>query len=251
MKAAVWHGRRDVRVDEVADPTIREPTDAIVEITTTGLCGSDLHLYEVLGPFMTEGDILGHEPMGVVRAVGLGRDQPRRGRSRRRPVQHLVRQLLHVRPRAAVAVRDDTGPRARLGRRPVRLHKALRRGRRRAGRTAAGAARGLWPGQGPTGTARRPLRVPLGRAPDRVAGGRVRRHPRGRQRRGAGARADRRHGVADRPPPWRGHRDRHRPRPGAPAARERAGAPTSSTSRATSISSPRCRRSPPAADPTP
>ena len=50
MKAAVWHGRHDVRVDEVADPTIEEPTDAIVEITTTGLCGSDLHLYEVLGP---------------------------------------------------------------------------------------------------------------------------------------------------------------------------------------------------------
>ncbi len=70
MKAAVWHGRRDVRVDEVADPTIQEPTDAIVEITTSGLCGSDLHLYEVLGPFMTEGDILGHEPMGIVRAVG-------------------------------------------------------------------------------------------------------------------------------------------------------------------------------------
>ena len=70
MRAVVWHGRRDVRVDEVADPTIEEATDAIVEITTTGLCGSDLHLYEVLGPFMTEGDILGHEPMGVVRAVG-------------------------------------------------------------------------------------------------------------------------------------------------------------------------------------
>ena len=55
-----------------ADPTIEDPTDAIVEITTTGLCGSDLHLYEVLGPFMTEGDILGHEPMGIVRAVGSG-----------------------------------------------------------------------------------------------------------------------------------------------------------------------------------
>jgi threonine dehydrogenase-like Zn-dependent dehydrogenase len=70
MKAAVWHGRRDVRVDEVPDPTIQDPTDAIVEITTTGLCGSDLHLYEVLGPFMTEGDVLGHEPMGIVEAVG-------------------------------------------------------------------------------------------------------------------------------------------------------------------------------------
>ena len=70
MRAAVWHGRRDVRVETVPDPTIEEPTDAIVRITSTGLCGSDLHLYEVLGPFMTEGDVLGHEPMGIVEAVG-------------------------------------------------------------------------------------------------------------------------------------------------------------------------------------
>src|SRR4051794_27116628 len=70
MKAAVWHGRRDVRVDTVPDPTIQEPTDAIVRVTSSGLCGSDLHLYEVLGPFMTVGDILGHEPMGIVEAVG-------------------------------------------------------------------------------------------------------------------------------------------------------------------------------------
>jgi threonine dehydrogenase-like Zn-dependent dehydrogenase len=72
MKAVTWHGRRDVRVEEVPDPAIVEPTDAIVRITTTGLCGSDLHLYEVLGPFMGEGDVLGHEPMGVVEEVGSG-----------------------------------------------------------------------------------------------------------------------------------------------------------------------------------
>ena len=70
MKAVVWHGTRDVRVETMPDPTIEEPTDAIIEITSTGLCGSDLHLYEVMGPFMTPGDILGHEPMGTVRAVG-------------------------------------------------------------------------------------------------------------------------------------------------------------------------------------
>jgi threonine dehydrogenase-like Zn-dependent dehydrogenase len=70
MKAIAWHGKRDVRVDEVPDPSIEHPTDTIVRITSTGLCGSDLHLYEVLGPFMTEGDILGHEPMGVVEEVG-------------------------------------------------------------------------------------------------------------------------------------------------------------------------------------
>ena len=70
MKAVTWHGKRDVRVDTVPDPSIQHPTDAIVRITSTGICGSDLHLYEVLGPFMGEGDILGHEPMGLVEEVG-------------------------------------------------------------------------------------------------------------------------------------------------------------------------------------
>jgi threonine dehydrogenase-like Zn-dependent dehydrogenase len=70
VKAVTWHGRRDVRVDEAPDPKIEEPTDAIVRVTTTGICGSDLHLYEVLGPFVDQGDILGHEPMGVVEEVG-------------------------------------------------------------------------------------------------------------------------------------------------------------------------------------
>jgi threonine dehydrogenase-like Zn-dependent dehydrogenase len=70
MRALAYHGKRDVRVDTFPDPTIEEPTDAIVRITSTGLCGSDLHLYEVLGAYLDEGDILGHEPMGVVEAVG-------------------------------------------------------------------------------------------------------------------------------------------------------------------------------------
>ena len=70
MKAVTWHGMHDVRVDTHPDPTIEEPTDAIVRVTSTGICGSDLHLYEVLGAFIDEGDILGHEPMGIVEAVG-------------------------------------------------------------------------------------------------------------------------------------------------------------------------------------
>jgi threonine dehydrogenase-like Zn-dependent dehydrogenase len=70
MRAVTWHGRRDVRVDTVPDPVIQRPTDIIVRITSTGICGSDLHLYEVLGPFMGKGDILGHEPMGIVEEVG-------------------------------------------------------------------------------------------------------------------------------------------------------------------------------------
>jgi threonine dehydrogenase-like Zn-dependent dehydrogenase len=72
MKAVAWHGRRDVRVDEVPDPVIEEPTDAIIRVTSSGLCGSDLHLYEALGPFIEEGMILGHEPMGFVEEVGSG-----------------------------------------------------------------------------------------------------------------------------------------------------------------------------------
>ena len=70
MKALAWHGNHDVRVDNVPDPAIEQPTDAIVRITSTAICGSDLHLYEVLGPFIDEGDILGHEPMGIVEEVG-------------------------------------------------------------------------------------------------------------------------------------------------------------------------------------
>lgn len=70
MKALTFHGKRDVRVDEVPDPKIEQPTDAIVRITSTAICGSDLHLYEVLGMFIEEGDILGHEPMGIVEEVG-------------------------------------------------------------------------------------------------------------------------------------------------------------------------------------
>ncbi len=70
MRALTWHGKRDVRIDTVPDPSLQEPTDAIIRVTSSGICGSDLHLYEVLGPFLDEGDILGHEPMGIVEEVG-------------------------------------------------------------------------------------------------------------------------------------------------------------------------------------
>ena len=70
MKALVWNGRRDVRVEQVPDPSIQESTDAIIRVTSTAICGSDLHLYEVMGPFMKPGDVLGHEPMGIVEEVG-------------------------------------------------------------------------------------------------------------------------------------------------------------------------------------
>lgn len=70
MRAVTWQGKRKVSVDTVPDPRIEKPTDAVIRVTTTNICGSDLHLYEVLGAFMSEGDILGHEPMGIVEEVG-------------------------------------------------------------------------------------------------------------------------------------------------------------------------------------
>ncbi|MDF9747096.1 zinc-dependent alcohol dehydrogenase [Natrinema salsiterrestre] len=70
MRALCWHGEEDVRVDEVPDPQIVNPHDAIVEITATAICGSDLHLYDGYVPTMREGDVLGHEPMGEVVEVG-------------------------------------------------------------------------------------------------------------------------------------------------------------------------------------
>ncbi|NYE36768.1 threonine dehydrogenase-like Zn-dependent dehydrogenase [Nocardioides cavernae] len=70
MKAVTWQGRQDMQVTSVPDATIEERTDVVIEVTSTGLCGSDLHLYDPLTPFMTEGDIVGHEPMGIVRDVG-------------------------------------------------------------------------------------------------------------------------------------------------------------------------------------
>ena len=70
MKALTWQGRSDVRIDDVPDPRIEHPTDAVIRVTSTAICGSDLHLYEPLAPFLSKGDILGHETMGIVEEVG-------------------------------------------------------------------------------------------------------------------------------------------------------------------------------------
>jgi threonine dehydrogenase-like Zn-dependent dehydrogenase len=79
VKALTWQGKRSVSVEEVPDPVIQEPTDAIVRITSTAICGSDLHLYEVLGPYMHKGDVIGHEPMGIVEEVGSAVTNLRKG----------------------------------------------------------------------------------------------------------------------------------------------------------------------------
>jgi len=70
VRALTWQGREDVTVTDVPDPVLREASDAVVRITSTAICGSDLHLFSILGPFIDPGDVLGHEPMGVVEEVG-------------------------------------------------------------------------------------------------------------------------------------------------------------------------------------
>lgn len=70
MKALTWQGKRNVTVENVDDPEVEQPTDAVIRVTSSAICGSDLHLYELLGPFIDRGDILGHEPMGTVVEVG-------------------------------------------------------------------------------------------------------------------------------------------------------------------------------------
>ncbi|HZO50191.1 MAG TPA: zinc-dependent alcohol dehydrogenase [Gaiellaceae bacterium] len=69
MKAVTWHGKRDVRVETVPDPVLEERLDVIVRVTSSAICGSDLHLYELMGPYLDPGDVLGHEPMGIVEAT--------------------------------------------------------------------------------------------------------------------------------------------------------------------------------------
>lgn len=70
MKALCWHGHGDVRIDTVPDPKIEQPTDVVIKVTSTAICGSDLHLYDGYMPTMESGDVLGHEPMGIVVEVG-------------------------------------------------------------------------------------------------------------------------------------------------------------------------------------
>lgn len=72
MRALTWQSKHTVSVEDVPDPRIQEPTDAIIRITSTAICGSDLHLYDALSPFMDKGDVMGHEPMGIVEEVGSG-----------------------------------------------------------------------------------------------------------------------------------------------------------------------------------
>ena len=93
MKALVFGGPGQRSWDTADDPSILDPTDVIVQVDTTTICGTDLHILKGDVPAVTDGRILGHEAVGTVVAVGLGGDQPRRGRPGARAGDHVLRAL--------------------------------------------------------------------------------------------------------------------------------------------------------------
>jgi threonine dehydrogenase-like Zn-dependent dehydrogenase len=223
MKALTWHGRRDVRVDTVPDPTIEQPTDAIIRVTSSGLCGSDLHLYEVLGPFLEQGDVLGHEPMGIVEEVGL------------EAAKHLSvgdRVVVPFNISCGHCFMCEQGLQTQCETTQVRdegMGAALFGYTKLYGQVPGGQAEFLRIPQAHY----RPIKVPEGPPDDRylflsdvlpTAWQAVEdaQHPRGWQRRGDRARADRRDVLSHRPAAWR--RDGDRPRSRARAPRTRGGA---------------------------
>ena len=148
MRAVVWHGKRDVRVEKVFDPVIQDPGDAIIRVTSTNICGSDLHLYEVLGAVHERGRRPRPRADGHRRGGRRRRHRHLPRRPGRHPVPGLLRHLLDVRARPAEPVRDDPGARAGKRRSPVRLLRALRLGAGRPGRVPAGAPGAVHPRQG-------------------------------------------------------------------------------------------------------
>ena len=200
MKAVTWHGKRDVRVDTVPDPKVEESTDAIIEVTSTNICGSDLHLYEVLGAFMTAGDILGHEPMGIVREVGPEITNLAVGDRVVIPFQiscgscYMCDQQLFTQCETT-QVRDQGMGAALFG-----YSELYGAGARRTGGVASRPAGPVHPHQGSRRAAGLAVRLPLRRAADGMAGGGLCRHSRRRLGDGAGAGPDRRYGGPHRVP---------------------------------------------------
>ena len=259
MRANCWMGRNNVEVKDVPDPTIMNPRDAIVKVTSTAICGSDLHLYDGYIPTMEKGDILGHEFMGEVVEVGTGRDQPRRGRPGGRAVPDRLRRLQRLCRRLLLASARTPTPTPAWPRSCGATPSAGMFGYSHlTGGFAGGQAeyvrvpvRRRRTDQDRERSARREGALPLRHLPDRVHGRGDVRHQARRRRRGLGRRSGgaARHGQ--RVPARRGARSS--PSTGSttgcrwPATRP---APRRSTT-TRSTSRRRCERSPPAVARTP
>ena len=126
MKAVVFHGVGDIRLDDVPEPKIEQPTDAIVRLTASAICGTDLHMVRGTMPGMVPGTILGHEGVGVVEEVGADGPRHQGRRPRGHPVHHLLRALLVLQrrlPRRSATTPTRTAsrpaPPSSAGRRPT------------------------------------------------------------------------------------------------------------------------------------
>ena len=199
MRAVTWQGKRKVRVDTVPDPVIEKPTDAVIGVTTTNICGSDLHLYEVLGAFMTAGDVLGHEPMGIVEEVGRAVTNLAPGDRVVIPFQIACGHCCMC----ATACRPSATPPGCVNRTPAPPCSATpsSTARFRAGKPSTCECRKRTTPISKCRTGRlTTVRLSVRRAADRVAGGRLRRRTGRRVRDRARTRADRRHGGPNRHP---------------------------------------------------
>ena len=224
MKALCWLGKDRVAVEDVPDPRILSPRDAILKITRTAICGSDLHLLDGFIPTMERGDILGHEFMGEVVETGPECDGPQGRRSGRRPVHDQLRQLLLLQEAALVALRQQQPRRAarrdrqrlqRLG--ALRLLAHVRRLCGRPGAVRARAVRRRGPAQGPRAPARREGPVPLRHPADGLHGRGQLQHPARRRGRRLRLRTGRPAGDHQRLRAGRRARRRHRSHSRAPA----------------------------------
>ena len=229
MRAICWHGKSDVRVDTVPDPKIEDPRDAIIRITSTCICGSDLHLYDGYMPTMEAGDVLGHEPMGVVVEVGKAVTKLKKGDRVVVPFTISCGTCWFC-ERQLYSLCDNSNPNAEIARKAMGQSPAGLFGYshmlgglpRRPGGVPPRALRRRRPDQDPRRHPRREGRLPLRHLPHRLHGRRERRDRAGRHRRDLGLRA----GRPVRHPQRLDARRRagHRHRPGARAAADgRAG----------------------------
>ena len=201
MKAVVFHGIGDIRLDKVHDPKIQDPTDAIVRLTASAICGTDLHMIRGTFPGMEPGTILGHEGVGVVEEVGKDVRNFDRRRSRRHPLDHRLRLLLVLPGRLLLAMRQGE-PQRQAGRDGLlRRSEADRPLPGPPGRAGPRPLRPRRDGQAAPAGDRRPGDLDLRHLPDRLLRRRTRRDQARRHRRGLRLRP----GRAIR------HRQRHAP----------------------------------------
>ena len=237
MKAVCWHGTHDVRVENVPEPKIINHRDALVKITLTAICGSDLHLYDGYIPTMQKGDILGHEFMGEVLEVGREVPNLKKGDRVVVPFTICCGRCFYCQ-KGLWSLCDNSNPNASMAEKVYGQSGAGLFGYSHLfGGFAGGQAQYVrvpFADVGPIKDSRRPARragaVPLRHLPDRLHGGRELQHPARRHGRGVGLRTGRAVCHPQRVHAGRGTGDRARPHSGAPRDGARRARPRRSIS---------------------